>query len=506
MKRRSDLTPPLGKPGGPCHLIWRVEDEIRNPRLEDRLIHNIETGKGLSNSDARKVYDIETERGLGKPFLRLSLTSHAQFRMDLRGITVFQVLVALRDFFKLYKDQKSKDSHKFHEWENALYGHGLRWAHPKTKLTVVFEWNGPGIVNLITTYWKGTPDPRVSPGQCQYVNAGYTPPAGDLSGYKTFVPYTDGTKGPYTNPKDRALPSPPNTRSKPLGPTNYNVPPSSDEALDGRPLHKDRTRTLAVPGEDSPHPDPEPRTMPIRRQNLATELQERWFSADLIQKLPSTAPNEQNIDRATDRVPGKDDQPLPGFLPNQEQSVFDGGSSAKAIPWDSDLVNNKAAARIAEIQEQCSAKLREQAQSLEPKTVRTDIKNLVWLFDVPSSTGSPYRVRLKMLPKGRTMALSRMDLLVSCSCPYWRWQGPEHWAKVDGYLYGKPRGTAAKPTEKDPNGTHRACKHVLAVLNKAAKWTLLRPHRKKKGSYDAVTRVALRYLTSLGLEVQDADV
>lgn len=53
---------------------------------------------------------------------------------------------------------------------------------------------------------------------------------------------------------------------------------------------------------------------------------------------------------------------------------------------------------------------------------------------------------------------------VSCDCMFWQWQGPEHWAKVEGYLLGEPKGTASKPVIKDPNGSRRACKHVAAVF------------------------------------------
>ena len=66
--------------------------------------------------------------------------------------------------------------------------------------------------------------------------------------------------------------------------------------------------------------------------------------------------------------------------------------------------------------------------------------------------------------------LSKMDLKLSCSCDFWQYQGPEHWAKAGDYLYGKPRGTAAVPDSKDPNGKNRLCKHALATLGLIKKW------------------------------------
>lgn len=58
------------------------------------------------------------------------------------------------------------------------------------------------------------------------------------------------------------------------------------------------------------------------------------------------------------------------------------------------------------------------------------------------------------------------DLKVSCTCKYWIYQGPEYHAKANDYLYGTTKGTATKPEKKDPNGTHKICKHIYAVLEK----------------------------------------
>ena len=117
-----------------------------------------------------------------------------------------------------------------------------------------------------------------------------------------------------------------------------------------------------------------------------------------------------------------------------------------------------------------------------PVRVRRVSKKNIWLFDV-TGLADTYRVRVKAVPKNKRIKnLASSDVMLSCSCPYWRWQGPEHWAKLDGYLYGRPRGTASKPVIRDPKGTHHICKHVLVALNKIQKATL--PSR---------TRVASRY-------------
>lgn len=56
------------------------------------------------------------------------------------------------------------------------------------------------------------------------------------------------------------------------------------------------------------------------------------------------------------------------------------------------------------------------------------------------------------------------DLYLSCTCNYWKYQGSEYHAKENDYLFGKVKGTAEKPTKKDPNGTHKICKHAYVVL------------------------------------------
>lgn len=57
------------------------------------------------------------------------------------------------------------------------------------------------------------------------------------------------------------------------------------------------------------------------------------------------------------------------------------------------------------------------------------------------------------------------DVLVSCTCPFWQWQGPEYHAKQREYLFGDPRGTASKPVIKDPENHKYLCKHAYKVLD-----------------------------------------
>jgi len=59
---------------------------------------------------------------------------------------------------------------------------------------------------------------------------------------------------------------------------------------------------------------------------------------------------------------------------------------------------------------------------------------------------------------------SNPDLFLSCTCRYWQYQGAEYHALRNGYLFGKTIGTADEPTKRDPEGTHKLCKHAYAIL------------------------------------------
>ena len=796
---------PLGFPGGPCHVVQRIHEEVRDPRLRDTLTEKVEQGQGLSNPEAAKVYDLEVESGTKKIFQRLRIGPHAQYRMDLRGITVPLLRKSLLNFLMQVHNQNAKSPGTFDFYMQHLNSReGLRWEDPKLKLVVVLRMDGPNTVKIITTFWKGDPDPKPpGVGNCEIL-AGYSPPVSDMSGYRTFVKYPDGNHAPDKE-KVPAFPSPswsqmdlPNTS------WTYNGPGSSGEGNDVP------VRTVPKPGEESP-PDDEParntpkrrpieggltvRQRPRKRQRrrkgeariksrmyykknknkakirarrrykrlkknpkfrrqqqirqkhpqrfrrkmgyvlttpeiafvVGTDMQLGYvhnvspmtglvtyyrgnpetnesgfesmdipdflaavgFLSDedadamfrlidvevglegyeditedglrdsmdiegidcetdefrtmcerLVQKreLQDMTPEDlaevesyyvQNLiyDEGRPQFPHKDetgnsadlymidstdDDYIYGTVdlpedyavsrrvarryvsdfyrrtepPKGNDVAYDRASpflraemednerklektfppkivpnnpgSAKVIPDEGpvhDFVNNKAAGRAVHwrdmslqergaifrlvkdplwrryvqdpvhkerdvlrwLQEQDVALTKDQWWSLLPelyslqgprvatlisevlagtggniqdkagtlpvKMRRVDPQQGLWLFDVKGSR-EPYRVKVKLITKGNVTDPNKADVLVSCSCPFWQWQGPEYYAKEKGYLYGKPRGTASKPDEKDPNKEHGACKHVIAVLNRVSKFLL--PKRGKL-SYLAVS-------------------
>lgn len=269
MGRQADLTPPLGYPGGPCHVVKRIQDEVQSPRLQDHLTDEVEKGKSLSNPEAAKVYDLEVEKGPRGPFKKLIIGPHTQYRMDLRGVQVPVVRGAIQDFLKHLMDWKSRQDWQYdHYNEMIARGEPIEWTYDRAKLFVVFARQGRDALKLVTTYWKGIKDPHgPGLGQCD-VQGGYQPPIEDKSGWRTYVKNPDGTQPGETSTgqyPESVLPSPPWKTEKDIGLTTYNVPGGSGESGDGKTLHKDKVRTPGVPGDQSPPADQPARTSPKRR-------------------------------------------------------------------------------------------------------------------------------------------------------------------------------------------------------------------------------------------------
>ena len=184
--------------------------------------------------------------------------------------------------------------------------------------------------------------------------------------------------------------------------------------------------------------------------------------------------------------------------------INDGNPGSKVLPSGAGHVE-KQAALMKDIRGGCDPRLVREGAGLvgSVRLRRVDAQKALWAFEVKGS--KPYQIRLQAIRQGNVASLAKAHLRVSCSCPFWQFQGPEHWAKQGDYLYGKPTGTATKPSTRDPQGRHLACKHVIAVLDfvSARKWDI--PQQKTGSllvlahilaSQDAVGRVVARYLES----------
>ena len=615
--RQSDLTPPLGKPGGPEHIEDRIKKRVTDPHLEQRLVDEVEHGVDLSNDEAAKVYPMGTEPGVG-PIRQFLLGPHSEYRMDLRSITVDQVREALKTFIKEYQDGKSRKSWESEQWTKALKsGEKIEYEAPN-HLFVVFTAPRPDQVKIVTTYWKGRPDPKPhkrahdkcdlgthwnsNTNKCERAGiilrhhqnvatrhsekansasnkangagssenhnhaskaheeaakhhetardhahakgfhgladshqdavnthrmkakihhdapnvghyAGYRAPDGDLTGYKTFVENSDGTQKKDPKPgeneeKHQVLPSPEHSRQMDLGPAAINGPPSSGGSPDGRSLHKDKVRTPGTPGSEPPLDNPSMNSPQSRKPNMQASnerLADRWLQGqdEMVRREGPKSEPGQHFDRAGPPQGWEHEPSQSGF--DTDIAVPDNPGSAKVIPDNKDFVNHKnkvgqkMATRISEILDGCEPSLRARAQGLPVKLTRVSPTHM-WTFNVKGKTGT-YRVRLKAFPKGNATSITKMDVKMSCTCPYWRWQGPEHHASSEDYQYGPLAGTASVPVIKDPNGVHHACKHMIAVLNDAMNISIPKSRRVQKlGALltgIAAERVAGRYYRAM---------
>ena len=162
--READLNPPLGKPGGPCYVVQRIDKQVQNPKLRDDLIDEVESGEDLSNAEASKVYGLDKEPGVGL-LESILITAHGQYRMDLRGITVDDVRFALGSFAKQMDDWQKLKSPAYQRMLDLMQrGEKIEWTG-KNRLKVIFEVAGT-TARLVTTYWKGAGDPPPPRTEC----------------------------------------------------------------------------------------------------------------------------------------------------------------------------------------------------------------------------------------------------------------------------------------------------------------------------------------------------
>jgi cation transport regulator ChaC len=255
--KKSDLNPPLGYPGGPCQVIQRIRSTVRNPKVRDELVDDVEGYKGLSNPDAAKVYKLEVEKGGKAKFMqRVRISPHAQYRMDQRGITVPDVRVALQLFAREFYDSKSRDGAFYRSRsEDMARGEKILWVAKKIgRLAIVFVSEGQGTVTLVTTYWDGLSDPKpVDESVCRVAER-YALRQEPSPGVQTYV--TDKSQLDLPNNKDNSDKEPPSAAPLPgsatpggagrdIGTFEYSTPgPNSDI----------KPRTLGTPGAERGHP------------------------------------------------------------------------------------------------------------------------------------------------------------------------------------------------------------------------------------------------------------
>lgn len=142
-------------------------------------------------------------------------------------------------------------------------------------------------------------------------------------------------------------------------------------------------------------------------------------------------------------------------------------------------VGAKIAATVDVMTQGLNPSIVTKSQTCTAKLKRADIRNLRWIFSVDCGNG-PHAVRFKADRKGNVTQFMRMDFHVACSCPAWRWQGPEFHSTTKNYQDPKTplQGTASPPNIRDPERVNKVCKHVAAVLAFTRGWTVPKPKRK----------------------------
>lgn len=204
---------------------------------------------------------------------------------------------------------------------------------------------------------------------------------------------------------------------------------------------------------------------------------------DMTKDQKSTPPEERDHSRFKPRYapPGKDVTPKTKYpyrdgYPNTHNAMVEfvaGMWLLRDVRGERvDFAALKAAARLSEIRDGLDPQIERKADACEVVLKRADVRNLRWIFSVDCGSGAKVVKMRADRPTPRIKDMSKMDVSFACSCPAWQWRGPEYHAQQGGYLLGKPRGTATMPVVRDPEQTHRVCKHVAAVMSLVRKWQI----------------------------------
>jgi hypothetical protein len=158
----ADLQPQLGKPGGVKHTTQRIDEALPDGSPKEiELIDTVNKGQGISNQDARIVYRFDDCNPAldGTTMVKgFCVSSHGQFRMDQRGITVRKI----QEFFfnlEKYLERNETNRRTFDLRDSINRGWETKWTDERSNnLTVVFRLEGDS-AKIITTYYKNKKDP-----------------------------------------------------------------------------------------------------------------------------------------------------------------------------------------------------------------------------------------------------------------------------------------------------------------------------------------------------------
>jgi len=128
---------------------------------------------------------------------------------------------------------------------------------------------------------------------------------------------------------------------------------------------------------------------------------------------------------------------------------------------------NRIAASMEDLMRATSQFSRKNAPRCNARLLKADTKNAMFTYRVVSyMKGSDPRghivtVTLNKDPEQKD--LRKLDIKLGCSCPFWKWWGPDFNAKNNDYLKGKPLSDGSAPEIRDPERKNKICKHVYVV-------------------------------------------
>lgn len=134
---------------------------------------------------------------------------------------------------------------------------------------------------------------------------------------------------------------------------------------------------------------------------------------------------------------------------------------------------SRVAADLPEIERNLNFRTQRRSKRCRASLKRADVPNLRWIFAVDCGNGSKV-VRVKANRTGNVTKFTKLNLQLACSCPAWRWQGPEFHARQHDYQDPKTplQGNASPPDIRDPDRVNKVCKHVAAVLSATRDWVI----------------------------------
>lgn len=93
-----------------------------------------------------------------------------------------------------------------------------------------------------------------------------------------------------------------------------------------------------------------------------------------------------------------------------------------------------------------------------------DYLTRIFILKIPFST----KKSLSAKDLKKQMSIKNRNVFVSCTCNFWKWNGPDYNAYMNGYSE-RSFSDLTVPIEKDPDQQFLICKHVHAALKQFKK-------------------------------------